>query len=70
MSKEKPIVEKKGIEANAHSTTVNVETVCLKDGTSFFVVRNVQGQVFKVCNTVDDLASFFVELINLGKDDK
>lgn len=70
MSKEKPIDEKKGIEANAHSTIVNVETVVLKDGTCFFVVRNVQGQVFKVCNTVDDLATFFSELINLGKNDK
>ena len=60
--------KKKGIAPNASSTTVSVETVVLKDGTSFFVIRNLQGQLFKVCSTIDELTTFFVELTNLGKD--
>lgn len=63
------VSKKKGIEANATSSSVNVEAVVLKDGTSFFVIRNVRGELFKVCSTVDELSTFFTELINLGKDE-
>ena len=70
MSKEtKEVPLNKGIEANATSSSVNVEAVVLKDGSSFFVIRNVRGELFKVCSTVDELSSFFSELINLGKNE-
>lgn len=50
------------LTSNVKSTTVVVDVLNLTDGTNIFVIRNSQGQPFKVCTTSAEVAQFFSEL--------
>lgn len=63
MSDEKKIDEK-NLKPNASAFMANVETVILVDGTYFFIIRNVRGEVTRVCQDLEELSSFFSDFLS------
>lgn len=58
------------LKNNCQCAVTVVETFVTNDGTSFFVIKNPNGQVLRLANTPEEVASFFNALTNLPEDEK
>lgn len=52
------------LKQNCQCAITVVETYVTDDGTSFYVIKNQRGEVCRLANTPEDIASFFAALAN------